>query len=1630
MLDNQKSLPPVIRVFLSSTFADMDKERSYFNEVLVPKLSRMCSERGVSFFSVDLRWGITEEEQIDGKVLPICLSEIDKCRPYFIGILGNRYGSILETVPDKISDMIPWLKGKEGHSITELEMLYAVLEHNDEETVANSAFYFRSDDLTERLYGHIRQEDPQALENLQRLKKCIEEDNDTPCSRYNSIEEFGSYVMRDILNWLDEHFPESEDIDAIRSEWYNSEILRNHVANTEFNLFLDSYIYESKKPLMIYGDGARGKTSSLTAWQPESASKILINCGADDKFMYWPSIVEEIVKQLAAVARETDDALAMAEVNYLLDSIIKSKVSDSGSEKNDGKREAFFYTESSLEKLKKQFLQLIQKLHIKKTVVIVINDLNLLDGERNKLLCWLPSVNTSCIKLVCSTNDDEMVRNVEVIGWNIKDMPLLNSKRAERFVREFLGTYGKSFSSSQLDRVLSSKSSSFPGLLRFIIRFLINHGRFENLDSLIDSIASFDNIQDVYEFIYNFLMQDYSTNEQKIARTVLSLVRACSISLNEKECFELSQRLVDISPIEWANICRAFEQLEIIHGDYWNIRSEETEKFVDRLLGEDEMGRAYELLGDYTMELISNDLYGEYGASARLGSVYSKAAIIYYEKARAWEKLISVLGHPFVLSNLYLIDWEYVRSAWLKVFLYTEIDISESISEIVRDYFTTKRYANKKIFDMLLGLLVDFEYETELEILCDELKIDAPQGTIDSNSEGVSVKFIEVYKQIRELQNKDQYRMAYEAINDALSSSKRFDEMERCQLLFAKGNAEIRLEYYTEAVETANEYYKLALRMGYFFEMRRALSMRSNALFRLGRYDEAKQIIDRTIAFALSEGEMRTYLGAINLIAMMSYHQGKYQEAILLFDELYGYWCKIGNVREVCAVVLNKCNALSYNDEYEAALKLAETWYNLSKNDKELMFVSTTILGNMGFYAYECCEYEKSEKYLLMALDINKKSGFESSRLRAYSALISLYDKTDSFGKKLEIYKEKLEFLWERGEYEDIISDLKKIVEQLLMYKHSRQANELENYWRAKFSMIKGGSEYFEEQINSDSLDSVSLDALEEQLVIAKSESDMEKIAGCHVSLAEALKPKDLDAAIEHYLSAIDAFFAIKNKAEAINCAGTAISLLFDKGTLKCRATSERIIAKLSDDSFRIIVGLWESVATGKDIDVPEALSEIVSYGDDYALVISLALCDLGYIAIEECRADQLIELINKLPTRACAKAVAEKWDEIMLEDIHRDEAKLIREYMSSEAEKLIERFEKSIAFLNVFDRANAATLAGNIAVIFRRRGDKEKTLYYHSLSMEIFKEKEKHRDSLIEMTNLATAYHAFGDTDKSIEILREALILAEKVSDEQQRALIADNLADFLRMKGREEDKEEILRCFEIGEAFFRSAGFVRDLIISLRNQVLYLCNKEPKEVWEPKLKEAGRLVRENGFREFDQDIVKLEWFAYNQSGDHKSLTIDEVREQLEGVLNKNCNGYGICKSEELDGLFKFFVLPAEQVRGREEFYYFYEVGGSNTIHLITAYAPDIPEKNSEVLQEYISWWNKLGEYTLEWNNENKYLSAHAIFRASDWDGISEQLKAFISLWTIDKSGVLAIFSDSCSISDIQGLKLTVLNK
>ena len=77
-----------IRVFVSSTFRDMQAEREELVKRIFPQVRRLCEERGVGWSEVDLRWGVTDEQKAEGAVLPICLAEIDRSRPFFLGLLG------------------------------------------------------------------------------------------------------------------------------------------------------------------------------------------------------------------------------------------------------------------------------------------------------------------------------------------------------------------------------------------------------------------------------------------------------------------------------------------------------------------------------------------------------------------------------------------------------------------------------------------------------------------------------------------------------------------------------------------------------------------------------------------------------------------------------------------------------------------------------------------------------------------------------------------------------------------------------------------------------------------------------------------------------------------------------------------------------------------------------------------------------------------------------------------------------------------------------------------------------------------------------------------------------------------------------------------------------------------------------------------------------------------------------------------------------------------------------------------------------------------------------------------------------------------------------------------------------
>lgn len=59
----------VVRVFVSSTFRDMQEERGHLVKYVFPELLKRSRERAMEFVEVDLRWWVMEEQANRGEVL-------------------------------------------------------------------------------------------------------------------------------------------------------------------------------------------------------------------------------------------------------------------------------------------------------------------------------------------------------------------------------------------------------------------------------------------------------------------------------------------------------------------------------------------------------------------------------------------------------------------------------------------------------------------------------------------------------------------------------------------------------------------------------------------------------------------------------------------------------------------------------------------------------------------------------------------------------------------------------------------------------------------------------------------------------------------------------------------------------------------------------------------------------------------------------------------------------------------------------------------------------------------------------------------------------------------------------------------------------------------------------------------------------------------------------------------------------------------------------------------------------------------------------------------------------------------------------------------------------------------------
>lgn len=120
-----------VSIFIDGTFIDMHAERDFLIREVFPELNEWCYERHIILNPIDLRWGITDEDFANRNVVINCLRHIDKCRPFYMCLLGQKRGWVPDFDSDislETLDTYPDIVNLQGQSVTEMGISHALLQ--------------------------------------------------------------------------------------------------------------------------------------------------------------------------------------------------------------------------------------------------------------------------------------------------------------------------------------------------------------------------------------------------------------------------------------------------------------------------------------------------------------------------------------------------------------------------------------------------------------------------------------------------------------------------------------------------------------------------------------------------------------------------------------------------------------------------------------------------------------------------------------------------------------------------------------------------------------------------------------------------------------------------------------------------------------------------------------------------------------------------------------------------------------------------------------------------------------------------------------------------------------------------------------------------------------------------------------------------------------------------------------------------------------------------------------------------------------------------------------------------------------------------------------------------------------
>jgi WD40 repeat protein len=172
----------------------MHAERDHLLRFVFPELRERLHYYGVALDEIDLRWGITEEQVNEGKLLDLCLQHIEES-DYFVGIVGQRYGTVVDELPESALKRLESLDSSRKYSVTELEIRYALQLLG--KTLQSAFFYFREESgiglVPDEQLVVYQDTDQKARLRLQELKSLITREATAGVYHYHTAWDANSY---------------------------------------------------------------------------------------------------------------------------------------------------------------------------------------------------------------------------------------------------------------------------------------------------------------------------------------------------------------------------------------------------------------------------------------------------------------------------------------------------------------------------------------------------------------------------------------------------------------------------------------------------------------------------------------------------------------------------------------------------------------------------------------------------------------------------------------------------------------------------------------------------------------------------------------------------------------------------------------------------------------------------------------------------------------------------------------------------------------------------------------------------------------------------------------------------------------------------------------------------------------------------------------------------------------------------------------------------------------------------------------------------------------------------------------------------------------------------------------------